>query len=223
MSGFDTTLRLDAGPCAAWGVAVSLSAVGAVDVLTLFTPVGTLRNVSLHAHVASWLEVWKAPDADRRQHLRRAGELLSRGAAAFDRQSFRPGHFTASAIVLSPDGRSVLLILHGKLGRWLQPGGHFEPGDRDPLAAACRECAEEVGLCELEPLRRGLWDLDVHPIPARPGEPAHEHFDLRVLLGAGSWSVRAGSDARDVRWVPLDRLAQVETDASVRRAVADLP
>jgi 8-oxo-dGTP pyrophosphatase MutT (NUDIX family) len=144
---------------------------------------------------------------------------------ALSRRWFTPGHFTASAFVLSPDRASVLLVHHAKLGRWLQPGGHFEPGDQgDVLAAACREVREETGIDGVIAVSAGgLLDVDVHDIPAAGGDPAHRHYDLRVLLASPTWNVVAGSDARAARWVPLGAVAHEDTDESVLRAVRKIP
>lgn len=168
------------------------------------------------------LQAYPARDSETRARVERALRLLDASGDPFRRTHFQPGHFTASAFVLAPDSRSVLLILHGKLGRWLQPGGHFEPEDSDLWSAARRECAEEVGLEDLEPAAPGLFDLDIHPIPAHGSEPSHEHFDLRVLLRARHRDARAGSDARAAKWVELAALDRVDTDASVLRALAPL-
>src|SRR5205823_251006 len=65
----------------------------------------------------------------------------------------------------------VLLLHHGRLDRWLQPGGHGE-GERDPRVIALRELEEETGLRGLRPFPDArILDVDVHLIPARPGEP----------------------------------------------------
>src|SRR5436189_5409859 len=89
---------------------------------------------------------------------------LCRAEGACERSHFVPGHFTASAFVLSPDRRDLVLIHHKKLGIWVQPGGHVEPSDDDLLGAARREVLEEVGLAELESLSRDqgslLFDVD---------------------------------------------------------------
>jgi 8-oxo-dGTP pyrophosphatase MutT (NUDIX family) len=161
-------------------------------------------------------------DDAERAHLTRMWNLATT-PAALDRDHFVPGHFTASSFVLSPDEQSLLLIFHGKLHRWLQPGGHVEPGDLDIVATARREVSEEVGLDDLALLGGGApFDLDIHAIPARKADPQHEHFDVRFLFRASSWQVRAASDAVDVRWVPLGEVGQLESDTSVLRAVAKL-
>ena len=131
----------------------------------------------------------------------RTSTLLRTTANPLHRSQYTPGHITSSALVLSADGQSVLLIWHGKLKMWLQPGGHVE-ADPDPFAAAVRETAEETGILSpsLRVVGRELLDIDIHPIPATPKEPGHEHFDLRVLLVSDKKKIVAASDAADARW-----------------------
>jgi 8-oxo-dGTP pyrophosphatase MutT (NUDIX family) len=149
--------------------------------------------------------------------------------APFSRVSYSPGHFTASAFVLSPDRQELLLILHKKLGLWLQPGGHIEEGDESFVAAARREVREETGI-ELARLVDPWLDLDVHAIPAYRDVPAHSHYDIRVLLEAESLQVEASSEVLRAKWFRLETLAECQgpleggmsTDASVRRVAANL-
>ena len=137
------------------------------------------------------------------------------------RDHFEPGHFTASAFILSPDDGAVLLIEHSKLHRWLQPGGHIDAIDVDLEAAARREVAEETGITKLTVVA-APFDVDVHAIPARKDEPAHLHFDVRFLFRAASLDMRAGSDALAARWVPRSEVPGVKTDDSVWRAMRKL-
>jgi 8-oxo-dGTP pyrophosphatase MutT (NUDIX family) len=140
----------------------------------------------------------------------------------FDRRHYQPGHFTASAFVLAPTGEELLLIWHTKFERWLQPGGHVEPADADIVAAARREVAEEAGLTALELAGPGLFDLDVHLIPPRKGEPEHRHFDVRLLFRALDGRLAHGSDAGAARWVALGEIGLANSDESVLRAVRKL-
>jgi 8-oxo-dGTP pyrophosphatase MutT (NUDIX family) len=149
--------------------------------------------------------------------------LLEVPGDSLSRQLFTPGHFTASAFVTSPDGGSLLLVHHGKLHRWLQPGGHIEPEDADLFAAVLREVREEVGLHDLSlPDGPVLFDVDIHDIPSLKGDPAHRHYDLRVHLRSPTLQFQAGSDARAAKWVALGEVDAEESDESVMRAVRKL-
>ena len=161
-------------------------------------------------------------DEQERQYVTRMLTLLEQGERALHREHFTPGHFTASAFVLSPDRDALLLILHSKLGLWLQPGGHVERSDPSLEQAARREAQEEVGLTDLELAHPGVFDVDVHDIPAIADHPPHQHFDVRFLFVAASRALRPASDAKDARWVPLSEVANAQSDESVMRAVRRL-
>lgn len=170
-------------------------------------------------HTQTLLRDFTPADSTETTHLTRMQALLDEGAAAFEREHFTPGHFTASAFVLSPDDTRLLLILHGKLGLWLQPGGHVEASDETITKAAEREVLEETGLEAVTLVQTAPIDLDIHVIPARKTMPAHEHFDVRFLFRARNDHFHAQSDALAARWVPLTDLGGLQTDESVMRAV----
>lgn len=107
-------------------------------------------------------------------------DFLERHHDCFDR-SCSPGHFTGSCWLLNQDGSQVLLMHHKKLNIWVQPGGHCD-GDTDVLRVAIKEAQEESGMEHITPLSETIFDIDIHQIPERPGEPAHNHYDVRFLL-----------------------------------------
>lgn len=136
-------------------------------------------------------------------------------AAPFSREQYTPGHFTASALVVSPAAQQVLLIAHPTLGLWLQPGGHIEGGDPSPVAAALREILEETGISAACDAR--LFDVDVHEIPARGVSPPHLHYDLRFLARVEGTPAPSGTEGVEARWLSHDEAAALSTDGSVRR------
>jgi 8-oxo-dGTP pyrophosphatase MutT (NUDIX family) len=142
--------------------------------------------------------------------------MLDEGAPGFVRERLA-GHFTASAWLVSGDGRRVLLTHHRKLDRWLQLGGHAD-GDQDLARAALREAREESGLDALV-LEPGIFDLDRHRIPEHGGVPAHWHYDVRFVVRAtGREAFTVSGESHALAWREVAGLpAQPDLDASVRR------
>jgi 8-oxo-dGTP pyrophosphatase MutT (NUDIX family) len=134
------------------------------------------------------------------------------------------GHLTGSAITVSADGSRVLLLHHRKLDRWLQPGGHGDLGETTGEAVALREALEESGIrgLALHPTAPRPLDVDVHDIPARGSEPAHEHLDLRYLVVAPSDAVISPdlAELHEIRWVPWNEVDALGPDLGLRRALA---
>ena len=167
----------------------------------------------------AWLQAHRPGDEREERDVERVRALLRR-PAPFWRQTFLPGHLTASAVVVDPSRARTRLVFHAKLERWLQPGGHFEPGEDDPRVAARREVQEETGLeADLDPAGPALLDVDVHTIPARALEPAHEHFDLRLSFVARPGEVVAGEGTRAARWVGREELPGLGLDPGLVRAL----
>jgi 8-oxo-dGTP pyrophosphatase MutT (NUDIX family) len=151
----------------------------------------------------------------------RIEQLVVDHADCFER-TCRPGHVTGSAWVLSHDRTQCLLVHHGKLNRWLQPGGHAD-GQTDVAQVALREVQEETGLIDLQLIDEPL-DIDVHLIPSRldhngnQTEDAHEHHDIRCLfLAAAGQKLVLSDESHEVRWFSRAQLMEVTDEESVLR------
>ena len=147
--------------------------------------------------------------------------LLDEDGPALLTRHARPSHVTASGIVLTPDGRRTCLVLHGRIGLWVQPGGHLESGDASLAAAAAREVLEETGLNGR--VLTELACLSRHHAPCRP--EVDWHLDVQHVLITDAVAPQVSPESRDVRWWDVDALpAELAggVQTSVRRAVGRL-
>jgi 8-oxo-dGTP pyrophosphatase MutT (NUDIX family) len=131
-----------------------------------------------------------------------------------------PVHVTGSAIVVGP--RGVLLLKHKRLGLWLQPGGHVDPGEA-PWEAALREANEETGLAvSFHPASRPgvpeLIHVDVHA-----GGRGHTHLDLRYLVDGGTADPSPGDgESQQIEWLNWDDAIERASDERLTALLASL-
>lgn len=152
------------------------------------------------------LAVTALPDLDARTAASKArfAAEVERLPHPFDEQA-DPTHITASAVVVGPEG--TLLHRHKRLRRWLQPGGHVDPGE-SVEQAALREVGEETGLTARHAGReRGKANL-VH-VDVHEGGRGHVHLDLRYLLVAEGAPRPGIGESPDVRWFSWDEAIEV--------------
>jgi 8-oxo-dGTP pyrophosphatase MutT (NUDIX family) len=163
----------------------------------------------------------KPADDTERSNVAQTLKFLAAAANPLDRNHFDPGHAVGSALITDPERRHVMLVMHSKLHRWLQPGGHAETGETDLLAVSRREVLEEVG-CRLQEGTGIFCDIDVHVVPPRKSEPRHLHFDFRYLFEIPVGKTHPASDALEARWFTLDEALALELDEGLKRMIGKL-
>nr|WP_202884645.1 NUDIX domain-containing protein [Actinopolymorpha cephalotaxi] len=177
----------------------------------------------MHADAVRVLSSWEPPSPEQAT-LRQAylDHLAARPDGVW--RACRPAHVTASMVVVDPTAEHVLLVLHGRIHRWVQPGGHCEESDVSLAAAATREAVEETGLA-------GLHVSDQPLRLSRHGAPCHAETHLDVqYLGTAPYGAKpvVSEESADVRWFGVGELpgdlasGVVDSVAAARRAVSAL-
>ena len=126
-------------------------------------------------------------------------------------------HLTASAWVMSPDRKHVLMAYHNLYNSWAWLGGHAD-GDPDLLAVALREATEESGVQNVRPLSTEIASLDILPVwgHTKRGKyvASHQHLNVTYLLVADesdALTIRAEENS-GVAWLPADRLLELTNE-----------
>lgn len=156
-----------------------------------------------------------------RQDLAEILRRLEQGQPLFHRE--HAAHFTASAWVVSPDRRQVLLAYHNLYGSWAWLGGHAD-GERDLLAAALREVREESGLTAV-PVSEDLFSVEILAVAGHEKQgryvSSHLHLNATYLLEADPAApvgCKEGENSR-VGWFPLDDAAAASNEPWMRERV----
>jgi 8-oxo-dGTP pyrophosphatase MutT (NUDIX family) len=175
------------------------------------------------------LQAARLEDTARRAEADRVLALLDEHGAALADRTTTPGHLTGSALVVDAERRRVLVLLHAKLHRWLQPGGHAD-GDHELAGVALKEATEETGISGLRVLVPAV-DLDVHAVDHGDALGEHLHLDLRFVVLAPAGAVERGNhESLGLRWVTPAELEDLADEPGLVRlcragfaALADLP
>ena len=168
----------------------------------------------------NYLRRYRTRFMDEAAYVHRAIEYIENNPDCFER-GHTPVHVTGSAWMVNPGRSRVLLVHHGKLHEWYQPGGHAD-GDPDVLRVAIREAAEESGVddAHIRLLNPEGFDVDLHMVPDLPAAPAHSHIDIRFLLEISDTHDMPGNhESHEVRWVELYRVPFYNNNRSTYRMV----
>ncbi len=127
--------------------------------------------------------------------------------------------FTSTCYII--DQGKFLLLFHKKHQKWLPPGGHLEKNETPPETAR-REVREETGLEISFITQENLWVNEwnaksierpfsclLEPIPARGGEPAHEHVDFVYVARP------IGGSLTDGKWLTPEEILALKTHEEI--------
>ena len=170
--------------------------------------------------LSATVETYLSTVAEPGEYLSLLRWQIARRHRLDDRATF-PGHVTTSALIVSPDHRMTLLIDQIVIGRWLQPGGHYEPARAFHLSDL-REAVEEKGArgLSLHPWHKNgdlPFRIDSHDVPGNPrrAELAHVHHDLQYLFVADPTSplVAQADEVHAAAWKPIESMADFAPEA----------
>ena len=162
------------------------------------------------------LSVYKHQYPNESQMVERYLAFVKANGDCFER-SLKIGHVTGSAWVVNNVGSHVLLTHHRKLNIWVQLGGHAD-GESDVVGVARREVEEESGIEDIELVGDGIYDVDIHEIPARGDEPKHYHYDARYAFRViGDEDYVVSDESHDLAWIEIDKLQELTDEWSMVR------
>lgn len=169
----------------------------------------------------NFIEKYQAKESTEQLFKEQLLALVQRQPDRFADRTLAEGHVTASAWILNENLTQTLLIHHGKLQKWFQPGGHIEPQDTSLWEAAKREAMEETGLTQLAAWPNfEIFDIDIHAIPAGKELPEHLHYDIRfAFVAEAELLIPQLSEVSSVAWVALDDMKKYNNTDSITRMV----
>ena len=156
---------------------------------------------------------------DKEETLRR----LKSGEALLDRSN-TSAHLTASAWVVSPDRRQVLMAYHNLYDSWAWLGGHAD-GEEDLLSVALKEVREESGLQDVRPLTEDIFSVEILAVAGheKKGQfvSSHLHLNVTYLLEADPAApTRCKEDENSrVGWFSLDDAAAASNEPWMRERI----
>ena len=178
-----------------------------------------MRRVTLLEELEQYRPWNEQEERDRTELLRR----LRSGEDLYTRDN-SAGHLTASAWVVSPDRRRVLMAYHNIYDSWSWLGGHAD-GDRDLLAVAAREVREESGLTAVRPVSRSIYSVEILTVDGHEKRGAyvssHLHLNVTYLLEADPADpVRCKPDENSrVGWFGLEEAVAASSEPWFRERV----
>ena len=142
---------------------------------------------------------------------------LLRGDGDLSRREHLAAHLTASAWVVTPDRKKVLMAFHNLYNSWAWLGGHAD-GNWDLLAVAEKEAAEESGLRDLKALSGDIFSVEVLTVDGHEKRgsyvPSHLHLNVTYLFeGNPDAPLRCKPDENSgVGWIDVSDIPVKSTE-----------
>ena len=162
--------------------------------------------MNLHDQVRNFTP-WNEQEASDRELLL---WWLNSGAEILTRNN-PTAHLTASAWVVSPDRKYVLMAYHNLYHSWAWLGGHAD-GEADLQAVAAREAREESGIREVRPLMDSPVSLEILTVDGHEKKgkyvSSHLHLNLTYLFEADmheTLTVKPDENS-GVAWIPVEEI-----------------
>lgn len=170
--------------------------------------VEVLMKEKLIAQIRNYFPANEQEETDKQTMLR----WLRRGGDISIRENL-VGHLTASAWVVTPDRKQVLMAYHKLYDSWAWLGGHAD-GDWNLCRVAEKEAREESGIRELKLVSEEPISLEILPVTGHEKKgkyvPCHLHLNLTYLFEADpAQSVQCKPDENSgVAWLDMDSLCE---------------
>lgn len=165
-------------------------------------------NAQLIRQIINYSPVNEQEEADRKTML----AFLESGNDISTRQN-PVAHLTASAWVVSPDRKKVLMAYHRLYDSWAWLGGHAD-GDWNLARVAEKEAREESGITDVHLVSEMPVSLEVLTVNGHEKKgkyvPCHLHLNLTYLFEAPqTQSLQIKPDENSgVAWIDMDALAE---------------
>lgn len=163
---------------------------------------------------------WNEQEArDKEEFLRR----LKSGEELFDRAN-NSAHLTASAWVVSPDRKQVLMAYHNLYDSWAWLGGHAD-GEVDLLKVANKEVMEESGLNIVKPVLQDIYSLEILTVDGHEKKgkyvSSHLHMNVTYLIEADPKAqIRNKPDENSkVGWFEIEEAINKSTEEWFKRRI----
>lgn len=130
-------------------------------------------------------------------------------------------HFTASAWVVSPDYKKILMVYHNIFQSWSWIGGHAD-GDSNLLSVAIKEVKEESGIEHIKVLLPDIFSLEVLCVDGhiKKGKYVSSHIHLNIaylLIADPNDKLRIKPDENSgVEWVDVSKVYDKVTEKWIK-------